>query len=515
VEEAKEQFSIQTWTSASFILVSVALASKGLGLLRDILMAKYFGASAEVDAFMVGLSLPMLIGGGIGFAFSTALVPTYRKVLANSGMIRANRLAGTVVMTGMSIMALLMIPLFITPLPLIELIVPSLSEPTTNLAAELTPWLSMYAIGLSGIFMIASVYHAFYHFKIPAFTDLAHNSIIILCLVAFALPFGIYALVYGYIFATFFCMFIQVFFIIKRRLHGFGWHFQFKGFKDFLHLAIPILVFDSLTQLSIVIENYFASGLTEGSIAALNYAKRLPVAITLLIAVSVARGVFPTLSEMYSKQKIKEAKLLLAKINMQLIILFVPLTALLIFFRKQLMSILFMRGAFDNTALELTSLAFLFYAAGLMIAAFEPVYLRACYAFSDTVMPLFSIVLSLILVIPLNYFLAPRLGLAGIALTMNFAYLIRVSILAYSLKKKLGKLDIRKMFRGVLVSLICALAALLPISILPNDQVVSLLISVLLFFIFYFGLGSLVMKNEIRTMWRLLSQSFENHSTGL
>src|SRR6266849_9239779 len=74
-------FSVQGWVSASFILLSVALASKGLGFVREVLVAKYFGVSGQVDAFMVAMSLPMMIGGGIGIAFSTALVPAYQKVL--------------------------------------------------------------------------------------------------------------------------------------------------------------------------------------------------------------------------------------------------------------------------------------------------------------------------------------------------------------------------------------------------------------------------------------------------
>ena len=98
---------------------------------------------------------------------------------------------------------------------------------------------------------------------------------------------------------------------------------------------------------------------------------------------------------------------------------------------------------------------------------------------------------------------------------MNLAYIIRVSILAFSLRNKIGKLGIGEMIRTAFISLICALVALLAISILPNDQMLSFLISLFLFFVLYFGLCSLVMKSEIKTMWRLLSQSFANQSAGM
>jgi putative peptidoglycan lipid II flippase len=399
------------------------------------------------------------------------------------------------------------------PLRFIELVAPSLTKSTSALAGELTRWLSLYVLGLILTYILTALYHAFHHFKIPAFSELAFNGMLILLLVALVLPLGIQALAFGYIFAAFLCVGIQVSFLLKRRLPGFGLYFQGTDIKGLVALALPILFFDFSLQFGTVVENYFASGLTEGSIAALNYAKRLYMAIIGLVAISVSRGVFPTFSALYSEQKRDEARDLFVKLNKQLIILFIPITVLLVLFRREVIQIVFMRGSFDNAAMELTSAAFLFYAAGLVIAAVEPLFVRACYAFSDGLTPLISVVLSVLCAIPLNYFLTPLLGLGGIVLAMNLALLLRVSIQGISLRKKLGGLAIGEMMKTVVVSLVCALMALLPISMLPNDHMVNLLISFLLFFIFYFGVGLLLMTKEIKTMWRLLTQTFATGST--
>jgi len=45
--------STQTWVSAAFILIACTIISKFFGFFREILIAKHFGASAEVDAYMV------------------------------------------------------------------------------------------------------------------------------------------------------------------------------------------------------------------------------------------------------------------------------------------------------------------------------------------------------------------------------------------------------------------------------------------------------------------------------
>lgn len=65
---------MQGWAAASVLLLAVAALSKGLGFIREILIANYYGASGLVDAFSVAYSVPLLAAGGISFAFSVALV---------------------------------------------------------------------------------------------------------------------------------------------------------------------------------------------------------------------------------------------------------------------------------------------------------------------------------------------------------------------------------------------------------------------------------------------------------
>ena len=74
-EKSRSGLSIQSWASASILLIAVALLSKGLGFFRELLGAKYFGTSGDVDAFFVALSMALLANSGIGIALSTVLIP--------------------------------------------------------------------------------------------------------------------------------------------------------------------------------------------------------------------------------------------------------------------------------------------------------------------------------------------------------------------------------------------------------------------------------------------------------
>ncbi len=506
----KQPLSAQSWTSASLLLVLVALVSKGIGFFRDILVAKYFGASLQVDAFMVALSLPMLVLGGLGFALSTALVPIYRKATVSSGATQANKLAGSAV--GVVVVVSISLALIVTIIPhyFIDLIVPLLSESTRTLTIKFTRWLGLYVIGLNLVYTLTAIYHSCHHFKIPAFSDLLFSASIILVMIGFYLPLGIYSLIYGHILGIFLCAGIQLYFLSKKDLPGFGFNLEISNVKSLLLCATPILLFDFSLQVGTIIENYFASGLAEGSIAALNYAKRLSIAIIALVAVNISKGVFPTLSELYLEQKRDETRDLFLKVNKQLIFAFTPLSVFLFAFRSEIIKVLFMRGAFDHEALELTSTAFLFYAAGLVIVAIEPVFIRACYAFSDSRTPLFSSFLSIPFVILLTYILTPIMGLSGIALSTNIGFLIRLLIQVFYLQKKLGGLVFGELLKVGIASFILALVSLVPISMLSTDSFLSIVISAISFFIIYLVLAWYLINSEVRPLWQLLRQKISH-----
>jgi putative peptidoglycan lipid II flippase len=508
-EKAAVKFSTQGWVSASLILVAVAMASKGLGFIREVLIANYFGVSAQVDAFMVAMSLPMLIGGGIGLAFSTALVPMYQKVLAKDGPEKGKRLVGAVILSSTGLSLLVMLPLVIAPRTFIGLAAPSLPEETAQLTASITPWLSLYIVGLNLVYILSAVYYAFHHFKTPAFSDLVFNGVAILALVIFVVPFGIQALVFGHLFGILFCIGILAAFLVKGQLARFGGGAPGADLQSFLFAAAPMLLLEVSSQLSSTIENYFASGLTEGSIAALTYAKRVSATVVTLVALNVARGVFPTLSALKLEQKHEEATAIFLQLNKQLVILFVPLAVFFIAFRDEILSLIYLRGAFDVAALQMTSTVFLFYAAGLVIAVIEPVLIRACYAFSDTTTPLVSMALSLFLMVPMAYIMTPSMGVAGIALAVNLALLLRVLILAVSLQNKLNELKIRKVIGSLLTSLVCALIAWLPVIMLQRYFLKGVIVLMPLFFILYCCSAWLFMEREVRAMGRVATPALQ------
>lgn len=124
-KDVRSGLSVQSWASASLLLIAVAFLSKGLGFFRELLIAKYFGVSGEVDAFIVALTVALLAGSGIGVALSTMLIPVVHTLHAKEGEERAARFVGKIIVATLVISAFAMVPLIVAPESIIRMLAPS------------------------------------------------------------------------------------------------------------------------------------------------------------------------------------------------------------------------------------------------------------------------------------------------------------------------------------------------------------------------------------------------------
>jgi putative peptidoglycan lipid II flippase len=501
--------SSQTWISAAAILVFTTLISKGLGVLREVLVASYFGASAQVDAFMVAVTLTALVAG-IGSALSAALIPAYRRTLAGDGPARASRLAGAAVGLTLALSIGLVFLMVVAARPLVGLVAPALPEGTARLAVELTWWLTGVVLGINMIYILGAIYNALEHFKIPAFMDLASNVCVLLVLVSLSATMGIRALALGLCAGSLLVATAMAAPIFLRGMVSFTPSFWSAGVRQLTVLAAPVFLWELLSQAAGIVENFFGATLEEGSISTLGYAKRLSVLVVSLLAVNVARAVFPVLSKLVADGKLAEAKDIFVKLSRQHVVAFVPVTMALMYFRQEIVGVAFMRGAFDAGAAEKTAAILLFYAVGVVPLAAIPFCIRACYAFSDTMTPLMASAVGLGAMGGLNYVLTPRLGVMGIALSTSLALVPSVVIMGRTLARRLGGLELGQLLKVVGLATACGAAALVPVAALQSyasarwDGFAGLAIGLAIYVVCYFILGWVAMRREVRTLWMFL-----------
>lgn len=284
----------------------MTMLSRLLGFARDVIFAQIFGASAGFDAFVVAFKLPnfmrRLFGEG---AFSQAFVPVlaeykeqreHREVQAF-----VNRIAGSLAS------ALLVVVLLaeLTAPWIITLFAPGFKHDAVRfvLATRMLHWTFPYLLFIALVAFCGAILNTYNRFAVPAFTPVLLNITFIIVALWWAphTQDPIMALAWGVLLAGVLQLLLQLPFLAKQKLlprPTWGWHDP--GVRRVLKLMLPALFGVSVAQISLLVDNFFASYLPTGSISWLYYSDRITYLPLGVIGVAISTVVLPQLSKQVS-----------------------------------------------------------------------------------------------------------------------------------------------------------------------------------------------------------------------
>jgi putative peptidoglycan lipid II flippase len=349
----------------------------------------------------------------------------------------------------------------ISPL-IVRLIAPGfLGDPekfaiTVKLTRLMFPYILL--IGLTAYTM--GVLNSLKHFSMPAFGPCLLNISIIIC----AMIWGesVMGLASGVLIGGVLQLGVQIPVLYKK---GFKFSFTRKlnhpAANKIWILLLPRMLGSCVYQVNLFIDTILASlsgivGL--GGVAALYYAGRIfqfPLAI---FGVAIAQAILPTMSrealEMDSDKLKKTLSFSLRVINF----IIVPASIGLIVLAVPITRTLFERGKFDHYSTLITANALVFYSVGLFSYSGIKVLVNCFYSLKDTLTPVKIAGLSLLLNVILNLALMFPLKIGGLALAASISGIFNFSALFYTLRKKIGGLDGRRILNSFLKVTIAGLA---------------------------------------------------------
>jgi putative peptidoglycan lipid II flippase len=257
------------------------LLSRLLGFVRDLMVARLFGADAGTDAFFVAFKIPnffrRLFAEG---AFASALVPVLHETGREGGPTALRRLLGSLSgVLGASLLLLILIGT-LTASWLILAFAPGFAAeaPQQALAAELLRLTLPYVFFIVLAALAGAVLNLHEHFGVPAFTPVLLNLAIIGCAIWLAprLEEPILALGWGVLLGGLAQLAFQLPFLARLGLLPLpclDW--RHPGMRKILRRMGPVLLGVSVTQINLLLDTFLASFLTVGSISWLYYSDRL------------------------------------------------------------------------------------------------------------------------------------------------------------------------------------------------------------------------------------------------
>lgn len=428
--------------------ISVAtLISRVLGVAREMVMARYFGAGLFTDAFNVAYRIPNLLRDLFAEgALSSAFVPTFVQQLTESGKSRAWLLANLVVnalvviLGAVTLLICLGAKWFVYILAAGFAAQPEKFELTVQMTRIMSPFLLFVA--LASVFM--GMLNAFGWFFVPAMAPSAFN---ICCILAgiFLSPFmpsygldpvvsmAIGALVGG----------ASQFFVQVPSAYRLGYRYQFvldfsdPSFRHMGRLMLPAMLGLSATQINITVDNQLASSYGNGPISWLNYAFRLMQLPIGLFGVAVATATLATVSHQVAHGSIDKLRDTVSSSLRLAACLTFPASVGLIIFRKEIVRLLYERGSFLPGDTFQTSRVLLLYALALFAYSAVKILVPAFYAMNDTRTPVRTSMITVAVKVVINFLLIIPLGFLGLALATAIASWVNFFLLLRSLHRRI------------------------------------------------------------------------------
>lgn len=453
--------------SASIISISTT-ASRILGFIRDIIIAKLFGTRETAQAFVVAFRIPNLLRDLVGEgATNSAVVPVFSEYLVKKEKEEFWKLVNIVLNLLFIILSVVTI-LGISFAPLIvRIIAPGFaSDPIKlSLTIKLTRILFPYLIFIGLTAYSMGVLFTFKSFFTPSFSPCLLNiSTITAALIASrGMKEPIIGLAIGVIVGGVLQLSIQVPAMFKKG-------FKFIRVKNLSHpgarqigkLLLPRVFGSAIYQLNVFVDTVCASLahiVGEGAIAAIYYANRIIQFPMGVFGIALASAALPTMSEFAVGNDLEKLKNTLAFSLRGIFLIMLPSSAMLIVLSSPLTKIFFERGEFNNYSTMITSSALLFYALGLFAYAGVKILASCFYSLQDTKTPVKVAGISLLVNIILNIALMFPLKVGGIALASAISAAVNFCILFSILKKRIGSFDKEFVNFFIKVSLLSILMA--------------------------------------------------------
>ncbi len=419
------------------VVSAMTMISRVFGLVRDMVIAYFFGAASGADAFFLAFRIPnffrRLFGEG---AFSQAFVPVLSEFRENRTREEVreliNKTTGSLglVLAGVTLVGILAAGL------LISVFAPGFlyQEDVTRfeLASEMLRLTFPYLLLISMTALSGAILNTWGRFAVPSFTPVLLNLSLIACAVFLSprMQEPVLALAWGVLIAGVAQLCFQLPFLAREKVlpvPQIG--FNHPGVRKVMALMLPVVFGASVGQVNLLVDTLLASFLPTGTLSWLYYSDRLLELPLALFGITIATVILPGLSREHARGSSREFS---ETLNWAMKLVFVfgaPATVALVFLADELIATLFYQGEMTRRDVYMTGLSLAAYGLGLLGHMLVRVLAPGYFARQDTKTPVRYGIIALVANIVLNLALVWHFQHMGLALATSLSAFLNAGLL--------------------------------------------------------------------------------------
>lgn len=431
--------------SASILFVG-NMASRVLGLVREMVIAYFFGASGQVSAFRIASQVPTLLYDFlVGGMLSAALVPVLSDYLRTRTRKEFARLASTLLGVFAIILALIVIVLELTAPFVAQLLAggfdkfdPTLLPLTVNLIRLMSP--AVWLFSMAGV--VTAILYAQERFVFPAIATAVYNLGIVIAAPLLSERIGITSLAIGVLLGSTVQLALMWWDLLRSGVAiqlTINWHHP--ALRKILVLYAPIAAGLVVSLFQVGLDRRLASGTGAESIAWMANATTLQQMPLGLISVAISLAALPRLSQYYALEDENSYRHTLGRGLRMVLLLIVPAAVGLWLLGTPVTRLLFQRGDFTAVDTAQVVRALNVYLIGMLFAAIDFPLNYAFYARNNTLLPALVGVGSVAVYMLVAFSLVESLGYLGLVWADTAKQASHALVMVLLLRWRVGPLD--------------------------------------------------------------------------
>ncbi len=455
MQSGKKRALIGSTLSVTLII----LFSKGIGFVREMIMAYYFGADSVTDAYNSAYSLfylPVLL---FSSCITSTLVPLYVRNESENGRELANRFASNTLNWFIISSFTVSLLMFVLARPLVRLVYPGFAGEKLSLAVTLTRIMLPALVFFVGAIVLSSVLNAHEKFVAAQLTGIPLSIAEISAAIFFSRQYGIHAQAWGVIAAGVLQILVLLPFLKGSFEYRASLSIHDKYLRRLLRLAVPALLSMAVNELNHMVDRMLASGLNDGDISAMSYAFKL---IMFMMGVLVVPLTTVSFSKMSREAAARDPRVLIPQVRESVRLLMtavLPIVLIAAVESRHIIRFAYGRGHFSEENVLVTGTVFLFYVVGVPFFGLRDLVNRVFHALQNTRVPMYIAAISVAVNITLNLILRRLMGVNGLALATGIAALTGVILLFVRLRREMPGIMDRGFALGLFKTLCFSLIA--------------------------------------------------------
>lgn len=447
---------------STFTVGGMTSISRVFGLIRDVVIARLFGAGAEVDAFIVAFRIPnflrrLFAEGG----FSQAFVPVLAeyKEQRDDEAVKA-LIDQTSATLGLTLFLVTIVGILAAPV-LIMLFGMGFEDSKHTLASDMLRITFPYILFISLTAFAASIFNTYKQFAVPAFTPVLLNLSLISCAIWLApmMDTPVTALAWGVLIAGIAQLLFQFPFLFRLRLFPRpSFNKDKEGVRRILKLMLPTLFAVSIVQINLLVDTIFASFLVDGSISWLYYSDRMVEFPLGVFGIALATVLLPNLSSEHAKNATGKFSNMLDWALRWVFLIAIPAAVALAVLAVPILATLFQYDEFTPYATIMSGKSLLAYSLGLPAFILIKIFATGFFSRQDTKTPVKVGAISMVANIGLNFLLVGIFEHAGLALATSLSACLQAALLFFLLRKQSVYIPISGWFKFFLQIVIAVTA---------------------------------------------------------